>query len=95
MVQCHLADKLVRPELCKEFVFCDHAVTVLEKVGQNVEHLWLQLAGPVSMAKFIELGVEYIIVKDVEHLDSLQPPDRGMRSRLWSNSSYHSVSAPQ
>jgi hypothetical protein len=96
MMQGHIANKLVGPELFKEFVFCDHAVTVLEQVSQDIEHLWLQLAGLASMAEFIELGVECTIAKDVKHLSSLQPPDRGaVISHLWTSPSYHSILIPQ
>jgi hypothetical protein len=49
-------------------VFRDDPVAVLNKVSEDIEHLWLEFARLTGTAEFIQLGVELVIPKDVDHV---------------------------
>jgi hypothetical protein len=71
-----LADKPCRPELLQEFFFGDHAVAVLNQVGEDIEHLRLKLDRLTGIAQLVALQVEFIVViKGVDH-HPLPSPDR-------------------
>lgn len=50
VVKGRLTDKLGRPQVCEEFVLGDNAVTMLDKVRQQIEHFGLELEGYASAA---------------------------------------------
>jgi hypothetical protein len=57
----------VRPHLLEQFFFRDQAFTVLDEVSENRVCLGRQGNHLASTAQLARLGVEFVIVKDVEH----------------------------
>src|SRR5262245_37571686 len=67
VVQRHLTDKLVGPELFQELVLRDHPLTMLDEVEQDVKHLRFELTRLASVTQLIQAGVEFVLRKDVAH----------------------------
>jgi hypothetical protein len=67
VVQRHLANELVGPELFQEFVPCDHPLTMLDEVAQDVKHLRFEPTRLAGVAQLIQAGVEFVLSKDVAH----------------------------
>ena len=73
-----IADKLPRPQPLEQLLLGDHAVVVLHEIDEHVEHLGAQRDALPRPAQFIELRVEGILAKDVEHRPH-PPPGPGAR----------------
>jgi hypothetical protein len=48
-------------------VLRDHTVAVLNKVSEDIEHLWLEFARLAGTAELVQPGVEFVVPKDVDH----------------------------
>ena len=58
-VQRRLADELLGPQLLQQLLLGDEALTLLDEVGQHIEHLWLQrhqCPGPTQLIAFCVEG---------------------------------------
>ena len=51
----------------EEFGLGDNAVTMLDEVRQQIEHLGLKLDECASAAKLVEPRVQFILVEGVDH----------------------------
>src|SRR5438128_1994227 len=60
-----ITDKLGRPQVFEEFVLGDNAVTMLDKVRQQIEHFGLELERRASAAKLVEPRVQFVLAKGV------------------------------
>jgi hypothetical protein len=67
VVKGRIADKLGRPQVFEEFVFGDNAVTMLDKIRQQIKHFGLEREGGTSAAQLVEPRVEFILVEGVDH----------------------------
>ena len=67
VVKGGITDKLGRPQVFEEFVLGDNAVTMLDEVRQQIEHLGLELEECASAAQLVEPRVEFVLVEGVDH----------------------------
>jgi hypothetical protein len=68
-----ITDEMVSPDLFEENLFRDNMIVVLNKVGEQIEHLRFNLDRHSPIAEFIAVGVELIVTKDVDHPHLLVP----------------------
>jgi hypothetical protein len=66
--------------MLEEFRFRDHAVAMFDEIRQHIEYLRFQLTRPAAVAEFVETGVEFVVIEDVDHYSNPRPVD-GCTSR--------------
>jgi hypothetical protein len=67
MVHGGLTHKALRPYVLHKFLLAHDTVAMRDKVAENIEHLRFKLAQCPSTPEFVELGVEGVVIKEIEH----------------------------
>src|SRR5262249_30564643 len=62
-----LAHHLAGPELFEQFIFGDHMVATVEKIGQDIKDFGLNANRPAAAAQLVEAVVQFTVVKTIEH----------------------------
>jgi hypothetical protein len=62
-----ITDELVWPDVCEQFVLGDHTMAVVDQVGKHIEDLRFESAGLPVMTQFIQMRIELIFPKEINH----------------------------
>jgi hypothetical protein len=85
VVECGLTDKTLRPDVLQEFLAGDDTVPMLDEIVQNREDLRLQGTWSPGVAQFVELGIQNVVIEQVQHRPLPAVPPR-LSSHAWA---YH------
>jgi hypothetical protein len=67
VVERRLTDKPLGPDVLQEFLAGDNAVAMLEEIAQDGKDLRLQGTRGPGVAQFVELGIEGVVIEQVQH----------------------------
>jgi hypothetical protein len=68
-----IADELRRPEVLNQFLLGDDAITMGNEVGEHIEHLGSKWAGMPTVTELIQVHVQGVVTKDIDHGPLLAP----------------------
>ena len=73
LVHGGIADALRRPEVLNQFILGDDAITMRNEVGEHIENLRPKWAGLPAVTEFVQVRVQCIVTKDIDHGPLLAP----------------------
>src|SRR4029453_17286580 len=73
LVHGGIADALRRPEVLNQFILGDDAITMRNEVDKHIENLGPKWAGSPAVMEFVQVCVQRIVTKDINHGPLLAP----------------------
>ena len=87
LVHGGVADALRRPEVLNQFILGDDAITMRNEVGEHIENLRPKWTGLPAVTEFVQVRVQCIITKDIDH----GPPPCPTQGAHPTDARYHAM----